>query len=187
MARDRDQAKESGKEDCGHQERKVGEVHTPIEVTRRRVKVAREGRRTTSKYAATVVSGDECLAIEESDTAAIGEKVGIEGGTHRATDGKSSQPVRDSVRMWKDGSRRSKGGGIKRSHQGNQTKSQGYPVRGGVREEGDIALDTVDTKEIGRWGGRTWEKGYDLWVTCGAVEMRVSKFGRLKKKHVTYT
>ncbi|KAI9443048.1 hypothetical protein H4582DRAFT_2054143 [Lactarius indigo] len=53
-------------------------------------------------------------------------------------------------------------GGIKRSHQGNQTKSQGYPVRGGVWEEGDIALDTVDTKEIGRWGGRTWEKGYDF-------------------------
>ncbi|KAI9443033.1 hypothetical protein H4582DRAFT_2054127 [Lactarius indigo] len=53
-------------------------------------------------------------------------------------------------------------GGIKCSHQGNQTKSRGYPMRGGVREEGDIALDTVDTKEIGRWGGRTWEKGYDF-------------------------
>ncbi len=34
-------------------------------------------------------------------------------------------------------------------------ESQGYPTRGGVREEGGIALDSVDTKDIGRWGGRT--------------------------------
>ena len=41
------------------------------------------------------------------------------------------------------------------------TKSQGYPVRGGVREEGGIALDSVDTKEIERWGGRTWKNGWE--------------------------
>ena len=43
-------------------------------------------------------------------------------------------------------------------------KSQGYPVRGSMQEEG-IALDSVDTKEI----GKNRCKKNDLWVTRSAV------------------
>ncbi|KAI9436550.1 hypothetical protein BJY52DRAFT_1230401 [Lactarius psammicola] len=61
--------------------------------------------------------------------------------------------MRDGVWIEKNGSQRWEGWRVAntfvvRSH-GNQTKSQGYPVRGGVWDEGGIVLDNVDIKDIG--------------------------------------
>ncbi|KAI9437871.1 hypothetical protein BJY52DRAFT_1230000 [Lactarius psammicola] len=85
----------------------------------------------------------------------MNEKVGVEGETRQMMDGKESEnSPRSSERSHRYeatslcevvATRRP----FEAAPQG--TKSQGYPTRGGVREEGNIASDSVDIKEIGRF------------------------------------
>src|SRR6266702_4077867 len=61
-------------------------------------------------------------------------------------------PTRSRLRIEERPNRNKVEGGVASNAPTKATrrKSQGYPTRGGVREEGGIALDSVDTKEIGR-------------------------------------